>query len=190
MLIRIGNGADLVVVAQAEDGADLDLVGAHLGLGGRVEVADIAVDVGLVDRHRVLGALRRQHNHKVALRLKAEVAAHVVLEAPAEDAHVLALDGVDVGVGPPEEHVVENCLLGARPAHGVAQQVHVVAEGPADEGEEPLLQPAARLALNVGLEVAPVDAREGVADRSHLQGVLGGQDADQRLLVSAEALHG
>ena len=187
--ILVRNRPQLVIVPGAEYTAHLHLVRPHPALRGIVYVAHVPLDVRLVDRRRVLSALRLQHDHKVSLRLHAQVAAYYVLQLPSEDVFIRRLDSLNIRVGPAEEDVVKHLLLGPRPVGGVVQQVHVVQQGALHQGHKPLLEPRTRLALDVGFEVAPVDAMVGFADGDDLQRVLVRQYADQRLLVCAESLH-
>lgn len=189
-VVLVGDGADLVVVAGAEDAADAHLVGAHLALGGRVQGVGVAIHVGLDDGGGVLGALGRQHELEVALRLEAQLALDGGDQVAVEGGAVRGLDGVQVGVAPAQQHVVQHLLLGAGPAHGLEETVHVVQQRTPRERDQALLEPAARLVLEVGDEVPAVVAAEGVVDGVDLKGVLVGELANQGLLVRPEPLHG
>lgn len=189
LLVLVGNGADLVVVAQAEDAAHADLVGAELALGCGVQSVHVAVNIGLDDRGGVLGACGLQDNFKVALRLQAQVALDSGNQVLAEGVPVCGLDGVDVGVGAAEEHVVEDTLLGAWASHAVEEGVYVVQERPACDGHKALLEPAAGLVFEIGDEVAAVGACVRFIDGMYLVGVLVGEMGNQGALVCAEAFH-
>lgn len=180
----------MVVVAGAEDAADADLVGADLALGGVVELLDVAVDLGLLDGRGVLGADGLQHDHKVALGLHAEVAAHGVFKRAVVGLLVQRLDGAQVRVGAPQQHVVEHPLLGARAGHGLLQHVHIVEQRAATQRHEAVLEPAAGLRPDVVDQHAPVQALVRRPDGLHLQRVLVRHHAHKRLLVRAKALHG
>lgn len=69
-LVLVRNGADLVVVAQAENAAHGHGIVANLALGGAVDGIHVPVNVGLDDRRRVLGARRGQHDLEVAFCLE------------------------------------------------------------------------------------------------------------------------
>lgn len=190
------NGADLVVVPGAQNAAHRYLVRIELALGRGVQVVDVPVNVGFDHRSRVLGTLRGEHNHEVLLRLHAQVGLHVVFQRfcgvafAAEEASVLALDGVDVGIGASQQHIVEDMFLGAHAGQGIAQQVDVVEEGSADESDEAFLQITARFLADLLQQFAPMDPAVGLFDGCDLPGILGCQDPDQRLLIRAPSLHG
>jgi hypothetical protein len=126
----------------------------------------------------------------VAFCLHAEIAPDGVLKRPAECLLILALDGLEVGIGPAEQHIVQHFLLCAWAAHGVVQGVAVVQERSLDQGDQALLKPAARLREDVLLQTAVEKAVVGRPERLYLEGILGGEDTDQLLLVGAKALHG
>jgi hypothetical protein len=121
LLIRVGNGADLVVVSRAENAAHLDLVCPDLALSCGIQILNIAVYLRLNDRSCVLSSLGAKHNHEVPLCLHAQIATHVVLQSPAEHALIFAFDGIHIGIRAPQEHVVQDALLGANTTHCITQ---------------------------------------------------------------------
>lgn len=149
LLVGVGDGADLVVVALREDAANHHLIGAHLGLGGLVQLHDVVVDLVWHNGGRVLGAVGGEYHHEVALRLHAEVALDGILEAAAESLLVGALDGAQVSVGAAKQHVVEHALLGAWPLHRVKEVVYVSQQGSASQLQKRRFKVAARLGLEI-----------------------------------------
>jgi hypothetical protein len=122
--------------------------------------------------------------------LEAQVALDVILELLPECCLVGALDGPDVGVGAAEQHVVEHRFAGARPGHRLVELVDVGLERSPDNGDQALFEPAGYLLADVLLKALAELALVRVSDRGDLEGVLVGQDPDERLLVRAESLHG
>jgi hypothetical protein len=57
LFVGIVDGADLVVVTRAENGAEYHLVGAHLALAGAVEIHYIAVNILRDDWGTVLSSV-------------------------------------------------------------------------------------------------------------------------------------
>lgn len=190
LLVLVGNGADLVVVAQAEDAAHAELVGTQLALSGGVQGVHVAVDVGLDDGGRVLGARGLQDDLKVAFGLQAQVSFDSRDQILVEGVSVGRLDGVDVGVGATEEHIIEDAFLGAWTGHAVKECVDVVQQRAPRDGHQALLEPAAGLIFEVGDEVAAVVPSVGIVDGVDLVGVLVGEVGNQGALVGAKAFHG
>lgn len=190
LFVGVGNGTQLIVVSLRKDAADENLVRARLALGGSVQLHDVGVNLLRNDGSRVLCAVGGQDHHEVALRLHAEIALNRLLEAAAEGLVIGLLDGVEVGVGARQQDVVEDELLGAGAAHGVEEVVDVGQERAAGQLQQTTLQVSARFRLDVLNQVTFEVSVEGFADGVDLQRVLVGKDVDQRLFVSAEALHG
>jgi hypothetical protein len=97
--IFVRNRSNLVVVSQAQDAADLDLIGADLALCCIVEVGDITVNVRLIDGYSVLGSVRLQYDVEVALRLEAQITSYNLDEISMKRSVVFILDGTQIGIG-------------------------------------------------------------------------------------------
>lgn len=186
----MGDGTNLVVVPARQDAADQDLVGSHLALGGLVDLHHIVVDLLRHNGGSVLGTRCGQNHEEVPLRLHAQVSLDIVLQALAVRLVVCALDGLHVGVGPREENVVEDELLGAGARHGLVQVVHISGEGPTGELDQPIFKPRASLALDVFDKIALEVTVEGISQDLDLERILVRQRSNERLLVGAETLHG
>lgn len=163
-LILVRDGADLVVVAQAEDAAHGHRVVADLALGGSIDGVDVPVNVGLDHRSRVFGACSRKDNLEVAFRLERELVFNSGGQVTVEGVLVLGLDSVDVGVAPAEEDIIEDGFPGTWATHGIVKSVDVLSQRTASDGCEALAEPAAvlvgQMLRQVGVEGALVSEVE------------------------------
>jgi len=154
VLVLVRNGADLAVTAVGQDGAHSQLVGADAAFGGVVEGVNVGFDV-LGEHGRAVFLARAGEDHREeALRLEGEIAADVGLEGAVVFGLVGVFDGVDVGVGAPDQHVVEPVLFGASALKGVFESLYIVLEGSPKNGEETLLEVAGCFGLDVILKNA------------------------------------
>lgn len=154
LLVGVGDGADLAVRVVSQGGAHGGLILADAAGGGVVQVGDGAVELVRDDRGGLLGAAAGEDHAEEVGGLGREVAADVAVEILAEEAVVLALDGVHVGVGAAEQDVVEDGLVGADALDGVVEDVAVLGEGAADQGLERLAEVARRFRVDVLEQVA------------------------------------
>ena len=190
-MVGVGDSADLAVRAMGEDSADTRGIRAHLGaLGSAMQLSDVLVRLLRVHGRRLVGARARQHHGEQLLRLQREVAADVGFERAVVLALVGGFDGVDVGVAPAEQDVVEEGLFGAEARDGFVEEVDVLFERPAGEAEEAVAEVAARFFVDVFEKVAVEALVKGLAECGHLEGVGSAEDLDQGGFVCAEALHG
>lgn len=103
---------------------------------------------------------------------------------------VLGLDGIDIGVAPAEQNVIENRFLGAWATHGLVKSKGILFQRPAADGCKALAEPAAVLVgqvlCQVRMEGALVDQLEAL-DLQWVQICDGGND---RLFIRIQLLEG
>jgi len=189
-LVGVRDGAQMAVAAVRDDGADGHGVAAEFGRFRRaMQVRDVGVDLLREDGRRVFLPGGGEHHGEQPLRFQRQVVAYVAFQRPRVFGGVGGLDGVHVGVGAREQHVVEDAFFGPRAREGFVQVVHVLGERPAHDGQEAFFEVARRFGRDVGFEVAAVPLLVRGAEEGDLEGVEAREGPDESLLVRAEAFH-